>query len=75
MVPVISCLRLLFFAVFAVLPLLSPAVFSLLFCGLRRQKPGFVRLREALPLYFPGIISGISEHRHRRRNAPALSWL
>ena len=46
---------------FAVLPLLSTAVLRCYFAAVGRNEPGFLRLREVLPLYFSGIISEISE--------------
>jgi hypothetical protein len=57
---------LLSFAVFAVIPLLLPAVFRCYFATVGFKKPEFLPLSEVLPLYFPGIISGISERDHPR---------
>ena len=55
------------FAVFAAFPLLFAAVVRCYFALARFKKPGFLRQREVPPLYFPGIISGISERRGRDR--------
>jgi len=63
----ICCSWSLFLAGLAVIPLLSPAVFRCYFAFARLKTSGFLRPTEALPLYFPGIISGISERRGRDR--------
>jgi hypothetical protein len=49
------------FAVFAVIPLLLAAVFRCYLAAGGFKKPEFLRPGEDPPLYFPGIISGISE--------------
>jgi len=59
------------FAVFAVLPLLSAAVLCCYSVVVDLKKLGFLRLREVLPLYFPGIISEISERWRRRSRVRA----
>jgi hypothetical protein len=48
------------FAVFAVIPLLLVAVFRCYLVAAGFKKPEFLRPGEVPPLYFPGIISGIS---------------
>jgi len=65
----ICCSWSLFLAGLAVIPLLSPAVFRCYFAFARLKTSGFLRPTEALPLYFPGIISGISERRGRDRGS------
>jgi hypothetical protein len=57
------------FAVFAVIPLLLAAVFRCYFAAAGFKKPEFLRPSEVLPLYFPVIISGISERGHWRSNS------
>lgn len=57
----IYCFGSLFLAVFAVLPLFSPAVFRCYFATEVFKKSGFLRPGAVMPLYFSGIISGISE--------------
>jgi ABC-type transport system involved in cytochrome c biogenesis permease component len=55
------------FAVFAVIPLLLAAVFRSYLAAARFKRAGLLRPSEVLPLYFPGIISGISEREARPR--------
>jgi hypothetical protein len=60
---------LLSFDVFAVIPLLLAAVFRCYLVGEGFKTPEFLRPGEVRLLYFPGIISGISEHGHPRSKA------
>ena len=54
----------------------SRAVFRCYFGAAIIEKPGFLRRREGSPLYFSGIISEISERRHRQRpELPSCSCL
>jgi hypothetical protein len=50
--------------------LLLAAVFRCYFATAGFKSPGFLRPSEIMPLYFPGIISGISERSHTRSKSP-----
>jgi hypothetical protein len=65
---VFAVIPLLFRCYSAVIPLLLVAVFRCYLVAAGFKKPEFLRPGEVPPLYFPGIISGISERGHRRSN-------
>jgi hypothetical protein len=60
------------FDVFAVIPLLLAAVFRCYLVGEGFKTPEFLGPGEVPLLYFPGIISGISEHGHPRSRRRAI---